>query len=1015
MDPSYTPSDEEKEGHSIDKTALANWLSNLKEREVPFGTDGCNKTAELFDYENRIYRVDLTAKSNLTTFVGDIDLGFMLDVSSSMKFPAKLSPVEGLESVDINHINDNSTNQAELTKGTTYYLISDKGSTATVYEIRWGTWRYDQYGNTRTGWGYKDASKDDSQMNYIRPASVWSGGESGLSYPIYTDGDPGHDRRYYLETSISNTITELNNILNALSVAEVSSKDPTVKIAWNTFHKWVVNPHHEFTSVRGTTINPTYSYSGGTSADLALLDAAGKKRSDDDGVSSHLKYNWENGMYYTDVEGFQWDEDAAKYAVLITDGAPQRNGIDVGAELVEDGADFLKKGADGIAGTDDDVKLMTVGLSMGDVKKGSVRLYDISSPDAEGFPLFYKAEYGDELQYALYQVLREAMADAIVQCDITDTVNEAFYPIDLNTGMPLGNNDIISLGGVRLGNNVNALTAEQKKAGYGIVHKSGETYTVTWLNQDVYGEEEGGWQGTVYVKAREDFLGGNSVRTNPSDEDGPKAKVEAKSYKMKPEDEPIALKQSLIAENGTVELDTPRVNVNELDIPELDTEWNVYLGTTVDDALLQLKKLYEEIKVLEVVKLGQAQDANGSGFSDKITGNKDTSYYYPMKESASDVRESEASGENEFFYLKDLIKKINNGSDLTDEDWQRMVELSEYPEEDKEHPEVAGPFNTGISFTYDLYGQDCPGTITLRIVKDHDFGEHVTDHTGAPVETYTLKVIFTPNYDHIPEGIGGEDPWEYHTGRNRPLGYGNAAGTEEPLNNHEINVFAKKLQILKVDQAENVITDDRATFKLYREALDGEEDQILPPEDVPSFLPTGKNYILADTLTTDREGKAITNIDISKLPDNAPYFLVETDAPDGYSLLPGALEVRAMTDAETNTGTVPQDVWTKVPVTTPPQTSNTKWSPYVLSNWEQNATIIINANEALAGYAIREGNITYDHNQEDTLVKVKYKIRNNEGIELPNTGGPGTHLFTILGSILVLGAGALLWRRRRLI
>ena len=36
------------------------------------------------------------------------------------------------------------------------------------------------------------------------------------------------------------------------------------------------------------------------------------------------------------------------------------------------------------------------------------------------------------------------------------------------------------------------------------------------------------------------------------------------------------------------------------------------------------------------------------------------------------------------------------------------------------------------------------------------------------------------------------------------------------------------------------------------------------------------------------------------------------------------------------------------------------------------------------------------------------------GYELPHTGGPGTRIFTILGSILILGAGALLWRRLRI-
>ena len=42
-------------------------------------------------------------------------------------------------------------------------------------------------------------------------------------------------------------------------------------------------------------------------------------------------------------------------------------------------------------------------------------------------------------------------------------------------------------------------------------------------------------------------------------------------------------------------------------------------------------------------------------------------------------------------------------------------------------------------------------------------------------------------------------------------------------------------------------------------------------------------------------------------------------------------------------------------------------------------------------------------------------VGNTPGAALPNTGGPGTRLFTILGSILTLGAGVLLWRRRRTI
>ena len=42
-------------------------------------------------------------------------------------------------------------------------------------------------------------------------------------------------------------------------------------------------------------------------------------------------------------------------------------------------------------------------------------------------------------------------------------------------------------------------------------------------------------------------------------------------------------------------------------------------------------------------------------------------------------------------------------------------------------------------------------------------------------------------------------------------------------------------------------------------------------------------------------------------------------------------------------------------------------------------------------------------------------VTNSAGYELPSTGGPGTRAYTILGSILILGAGVLLWRRRRTI
>ena len=49
--------------------------------------------------------------------------------------------------------------------------------------------------------------------------------------------------------------------------------------------------------------------------------------------------------------------------------------------------------------------------------------------------------------------------------------------------------------------------------------------------------------------------------------------------------------------------------------------------------------------------------------------------------------------------------------------------------------------------------------------------------------------------------------------------------------------------------------------------------------------------------------------------------------------------------------------------------------------------------------------------QEENTAQIR--IWNDPGAVLPSNGGPGTRIFTILGSILILGAGVMLWRRLR--
>jgi LPXTG-motif cell wall-anchored protein len=54
--------------------------------------------------------------------------------------------------------------------------------------------------------------------------------------------------------------------------------------------------------------------------------------------------------------------------------------------------------------------------------------------------------------------------------------------------------------------------------------------------------------------------------------------------------------------------------------------------------------------------------------------------------------------------------------------------------------------------------------------------------------------------------------------------------------------------------------------------------------------------------------------------------------------------------------------------------------------------------------------VTYE--PAEGSAKDTYIIPNIPGAALPHTGGPGTDIFTILGSMLILGAAFLLWWRR---
>lgn len=853
----YDVPDNEKDPTSVED--MEGWLNDLTTNHVPLDEEATTKTAEVYDYENRIYRVDIESKSNFKTFKGDVDMAFCMDVSNSMYFPSKLDVHTTLP---IYQINDSWQNKQWLDTNrgwsNPYYLIADESNTATVFKI------YYQDGN----WKAQDASREtETDKSFIIGQyfeTNWAGGSThpfnagdndDSTYTIYNAGDNGRNRFYYLNEALKSATTDLTIIKNTLEVA--GDESPDVRVAYNTFNKELGNQRQDFQTVYPITgIDLSNSHGGGTRPDQAFINA----------------------------QAFNWQGDD-KYVILITDGAPQGGRDDgVGSDFnaisayVRQQAQILKDYGG--------IKLITIGLSMDKVPHGKKLLYDLADTDKDGEKMFFMAESASDLPNILRQVTKTIMDDAIVLADVTDTVGEAFYPVDKNTGLQLNPGDMIDIEG--------RLTTDPEQAA-GVIQEDG--MTIKWMNQAI--DAAIGWHGTIYVKAKEDLLGGNGLKTNGD------AGIEAQKYRMG--DKEYTFDDSLLGDklkSLEIEFNSPRVNVNELSFPSESTEWTVYLGTEVDPNA-QLKQMYEDILVTEVV-------------------NKDGSLSYPLQaNSISDNRKVDESGTAQTFQLAGLVLElIKEDTTLSaryiknDElDWDAF--LKDIQQSD------------GITVPYHPYGiEGDDSNIVIKLTKEILTGEEddlvgesphdttVVNNGNTPAEKYVLTVQYNPDYDHVlPAGQGGHGTYDFNTGSHGAMYQGHAAGRETSTNTHVVNVYKKTIDILKTDENDTALQG--ATFKLYRKDNDhGSAIEGL----------SGK-YTEVATATSGADGIArLDSSDEDILVGGAAYYLIETTSPPGYAKVDTVWTVEVQADKSGAYTNLDGEV------------IHTKKYPF---NWDQGARIVV--------------------------------------------------------------------------
>ena len=182
--------------------------------------------------------------------------------------------------------------------------------------------------------------------------------------------------------------------------------------------------------------------------------------------------------------------------------------------------------------------------------------------------------------------------------------------------------------------------------------------------------------------------------------------------------------------------------------------------------------------------------------------------------------------------------------------------------------------------------------------------------------------------------------------------------------------------IHKVDDKGNDLKG--AKFKIQGLTVAGSNGQYT----VTDYKPTGDGAITLDNSTemvVDDEGY----IYILGLPSDITLSVTETEAPKGFNKLTTAQDLTPIKMSETTTYT--------------------------------NKTVYYDAEGKVVHEDVTGGTSkTIAANYEDLKEEANVlKIVNKSGAELPETGGMGTRVFYILGTVLVLGAGIILVSRKR--
>lgn len=389
------------------------------------------------------------------------------------------------------------------------------------------------------------------------------------------------------------------------------------------------------------------------------------------------------------------------------------------------------------------------------------------------------------------------------------------------------------------------------------------------------------------------------------------------------------------------------------------------------------KKVYENgyEKAEDTTKYGKGfndvADYNvGDDVSFKLIGTMPTNIveYTSYKYQFNDLFGVDNDSNSVFTLNADSIKvSFINGEQVTAYDMTNNPDKFSKTADNAEESALAATATDKIGV---LNAPATPGfSVMFTDIKTFAAGNSITlDKDTKVVVEYTAKIN---KYAEI--GLPGNENSAFLNFSNNPSMGADGTVDHTPLD--KVVVFTYELDGNKVDGANKDTKLSGATFKLYKATEDPQKNAYAVQNaetGVWTWVEAAVNSKdTGTTLTSTGEGKFVI-----KGIDDGTYYLREIDPPAGYNLPDHDFEIVLTATI------VPTQAWNAKPST------------------------------ALTDLTVKIDN---EHGVGDPETGIgSVTIANNKGSTLPETGGMGTTLFTVIGIALMAGAGVLLVTKKRM-